>query len=292
MESWDSSNADHRFSDNSEITKEIIVNDHQQHSNYQDSSTLQLPRSDFVLKHHQSHSIPITINSHRSMIIVPTTSGYRTPPTNGRPLEAIRHSDSGDSITGNERQFSTILNEKTLRNNKNFYDMKYDNCATSTNRPLHDTITLILKRDKRVLDFGFSISDRLYGTGVYVNKIRPNGPAELEGTLMPCMRIYKVNNIDVTRMECNQVVPLLSSSVDELTLVVGRRPAPMFDETDELFDVDEDEDEHQSPVVNDSSIWNSSINTTIHENNNTTTSSTTTTNNTFSLLSQSKTSTV
>ncbi|CAF4626415.1 unnamed protein product, partial [Rotaria magnacalcarata] len=33
---------------------------------------------------------------------------------------------------------------------------------------------------------------RLYGTGVYVNKIRPNGPAELEGTLVPCMRIYKV----------------------------------------------------------------------------------------------------
>ncbi len=47
MESWDSSNADHRFSDNSEITKEIIVNDHQQHSNYQDSSTLHIPRSKF-----------------------------------------------------------------------------------------------------------------------------------------------------------------------------------------------------------------------------------------------------
>jgi hypothetical protein len=93
-------------------------------------------------------------------------------------------------------------------------------------------------------------------------------------------------------MECNQVVPLLSSSEDELTLVVGRRPAPMFDETDELFDVDEDE--HQSPIVNENSMWNSSINTTIHENNTTTTSSTTTTNanNAFSLLSQSKTSTV
>jgi hypothetical protein len=105
-----------------------------------------------------------------------------------------------------------------------------------------------------------------------------------------------VNNIDVTRMECNQVVPLLSSSADELTLIVGRRPAPMFDETDELFDADEDENEHQSAAVNDSSIWNSSINTTMHDNNNTTsnttTSSTTTTNNTFSLLSQSKTSTV
>jgi len=96
-------------------------------------------------------------------------------------------------------------------------------------------------------------------------------------------------------MECNQVVPLLSSSADELILVVGRRPAPMFDETDELFDADEDEDEHQSPIVNENSIWNSSINTTIHENNNTTSSSTmtaTANNNTFSLLSQSKTSTV
>ena len=75
-----------------------------------------------------------------------------------------------------------------------------------------------------------------------------------------------MNNLDVTRMECNQVVPLLSSSPDELTLVVGRRPAPMFDETDELYDIDEDEDEHPSA----------------HENGT----------NPYSLLSQAKTSTV
>lgn len=64
-------------------------------------------------------------------------------------------------------------------------------------------------------------------------------------------------------MECNHVVPLLSSSPDELTLVVGRRPAPMFDETDELYD----EDEQASSTI---------------ENGN----------NSYSLLSQSKTSTV
>jgi trimethylamine:corrinoid methyltransferase-like protein len=192
MESWDSSNTDHRFSDNSEIAKEIIVHDHQQNSNYPDTSTIHSSRSDFVLKSHQNHTIPVTISSNRSIVAVAPSSGYRTPPTNGRPLEAIRHSDSGDSIHGNERQFS-ILNEKSLRNNSNHYDTKYDNCTRSTNRVGgYDTITLKLKRDKRVLDFGFSISDRLYGTGVYVNKIRPNGPAELEGTLIPCMRIYKV----------------------------------------------------------------------------------------------------
>ncbi|CAF1419814.1 unnamed protein product [Adineta steineri] len=296
MESWDSSNTDHRFSDNSETTKEIIVNDHQQYSNYQDTSMLHTSRSDFVLKPQQTHSIPIAISSTRPIGVIAPASEYRTPPTNGRPLEAIRHSDSGDSIHGNERQFSTVLNEKSLRNNTNFYDTKYDNCSSSSNnRPKYDTITLVLNRDKRILDFGFSISDRLYGTGVYVNKIRPHGPAELEGTLIPCMRIYKVNNIDVTRMECNQVVPLLSTSPDQLILAVGRRPAPMFDETDELFDIDEDEDEdeHQSPIINESSIWNISMNTTIHDNNNnTTTSSSTTTNNTYSLLPSSKKSTV
>ena len=127
------------------------------------------------------------------MIVPTSSSGYRTPPTNGRPLETIRHSDSGDSINGAERQFSSLLHDQSLRNNpKYFYDTKYDNCAALTSRPKYDTITLMLKRDPRILDFGFSISDRLYGTGVYVNKIRPNGPADLEGTLMPCMRIYRV----------------------------------------------------------------------------------------------------
>lgn len=61
----------------------------------------------------------------------------------------------------------------------------------------------------------------------------------------------QVNHIDVTRMECNQVVPLLSASPDDLLLVVGRRPAPMFDETDELYDIDEDEDEHQLALQTD-----------------------------------------
>lgn len=92
-------------------------------------------------------------------------------------------------------------------------------------------------------------------------------------------------------MECNQVVPLLSSSADELTLVVGRRPAPTFDETDELFDADEDE--HQTTMVNDNSHWNSSLNTSNHETNHPTTSNSgNTINTTFSLLSQSKTSIV
>ncbi len=62
-------------------------------------------------------------------------------------------------------------------------------------------------------------------------------------------------------MECNQVVPLLSSSPDDLTLVVGRRAAPMFDETDELYDVDENEDEHRSSIITDGSNTENRMNT-------------------------------
>jgi hypothetical protein len=83
-----------------------------------------------------------------------------------------------------QRPIPSISNEKSHRMNS------YDNYARI--RSSTDSITITLKRDKRILDFGFSISDRLYGTGVYVNKIRANGPAELEGTLIQCMRIYKV----------------------------------------------------------------------------------------------------
>ena len=88
-------------------------------------------------------------------------------------------------------------------------------------------------------------------------------------------------------MECTHVVPLLSSSPDELTLVVGRRPAPMFDETDEFYDIDEDEHHSNEPTT----MWNSSMNTTLHENSNMNPSNSTN-NHTFTLLSQSKTSTV
>lgn len=80
-------------------------------------------------------------------------------------------------------------------------------------------------------------------------------------------------------MECSQVVPLLSSSSDDLVLVVGRRPAPMFDETDELFHNDENEDEQRSSIITDEPVNENPI-TMVAENN------------IYSRLSQSKTSIV
>jgi hypothetical protein len=117
---------------------------------------------------------PLIANNHRSVVIIPSINDRRASTSSDRPLDPTRPSNNGHF---SDRQFVCVLNDKPLRSNAHF---------------TQDTITLVLQRDKRILDFGFSISDRLYGTGVYVNKIRPNGPAELEGTLIPCMRIYRV----------------------------------------------------------------------------------------------------
>jgi hypothetical protein len=229
-------------------------------------------------KHHHTHTMPLThSNQHRSMIVAPL------PLTDRTTLRSLNNRNL------DEHQFLCVLNDRSVRSNR--LDMKYGNHIKT--RLIQDTIAVVLKRDRRILDFGFSISDRLYGTGVYVNKVRSNGPAELEGTLKPCMRIYQVNilietlslainncvrsiqvnHIDVTRMECSQVVPLLSSSPDDLKLIVGRRAAPMFDETDELFHLDQeqgddddnedDEDDEEDEDNNDNehrsaTVWRSS----------------------------------
>ncbi len=191
MESWSSSNTDNRLSDNGEmLTKEIMDQQNYQMSNSNgNGKKLRMEfivenvsfSGDFLPKQRTNSISTTTINGNRSVLIGPLTSNYRTPSANGRLRESTRYSDG-------ERQISSAVNDKSIRTN--IFDTKYDNYNKF--RSGNDIVTIVLKRDKRVLDFGFSISDRLYGTGVYVNKIRPNGPAELERTLIPCMRIYKV----------------------------------------------------------------------------------------------------
>lgn len=49
-----------------------------------------------------------------------------------------------------------------------------------------------LFKDKVYEDFGFSVSDGLYDKGVYVNRVRPGGPADMSGILKPFDRILQV----------------------------------------------------------------------------------------------------
>lgn len=49
-----------------------------------------------------------------------------------------------------------------------------------------------LYKDKVYDDYGFSISDGLYERGVYINRIRSGGPADIVGLLKPFDRIMQV----------------------------------------------------------------------------------------------------
>lgn len=49
-----------------------------------------------------------------------------------------------------------------------------------------------LYKDKVYDDYGFSVSDGLYERGVYINRIRSGGPADIVGLLKPFDRIMQV----------------------------------------------------------------------------------------------------
>uniref|UniRef100_A0A3Q4BY80 PDZ domain-containing protein n=1 Tax=Mola mola TaxID=94237 RepID=A0A3Q4BY80_MOLML len=72
-------------------------------------------------------------------------------------------------------------------------------------------------------DFGFSVSDGFLEKGVYVNMIRPDGPADRSG-LKPYDRILQVNHVRTRDFDCCLAVPLITEAGDRLELVISRNP--------------------------------------------------------------------
>ncbi|XP_029362167.1 glutamate receptor-interacting protein 2a [Echeneis naucrates] len=80
-----------------------------------------------------------------------------------------------------------------------------------------------IRKDFESHDFGFSVSDGLLEKGVYVNMIRPDGPADLAG-LKPFDRILQVNRVRTRDLDCCLTVPLIMEAGDSLDLVISRNP--------------------------------------------------------------------
>lgn len=55
-------------------------------------------------------------------------------------------------------------------------------------------LNITLFKDKVYDDYGFSVSDGLYERGVFINRIRTGGPADIVGLLKPFDRIMQVGN--------------------------------------------------------------------------------------------------
>uniref|UniRef100_A0A803SLN1 Glutamate receptor interacting protein 2 n=1 Tax=Anolis carolinensis TaxID=28377 RepID=A0A803SLN1_ANOCA len=82
---------------------------------------------------------------------------------------------------------------------------------------------MTIYKDPETEDFGFSVSDGLLEKGVYVNMIRPDGPADQCG-LKPYDRVLQVNRIRTRDLDCCLAVPLISEAGDKLDLVISRNP--------------------------------------------------------------------
>uniref|UniRef100_A0A8V5HG03 Uncharacterized protein n=1 Tax=Melopsittacus undulatus TaxID=13146 RepID=A0A8V5HG03_MELUD len=84
-------------------------------------------------------------------------------------------------------------------------------------------LQMTLHKDPESEDFGFSVSDGLLEKGVYVNMVRPDGPADQCG-LKPYDRVLQVNRIRTRDFDCCLAVPLISEAGDKLDLVISRNP--------------------------------------------------------------------
>uniref|UniRef100_A0A671TNR9 Glutamate receptor interacting protein 2 n=1 Tax=Sparus aurata TaxID=8175 RepID=A0A671TNR9_SPAAU len=86
-------------------------------------------------------------------------------------------------------------------------------------------------KDPEIDDFGFSVSDGFLEKGVYVNMIRPDGPADRAG-LRPYDRILQVNHVRTRDFDCCLAVPLITEAGDRLELVISRNPLANDDTED------------------------------------------------------------
>ncbi|CAL8367803.1 unnamed protein product [Lota lota] len=80
-----------------------------------------------------------------------------------------------------------------------------------------------LRKGRETCDFGFSVSDGLLEKGVFVNMIRPDGPADQAG-LKPYDRILQVNCARTRDFDCCLTIPLIMEAGDSLSLVISRNP--------------------------------------------------------------------
>ncbi|XP_077436200.1 glutamate receptor-interacting protein 2-like isoform X3 [Vanacampus margaritifer] len=85
-----------------------------------------------------------------------------------------------------------------------------------------------IRKDPESRDFGFSVSDGLVEKGVFVNMIRPKGPADQAG-LKPYDRILQVNRVRTRDLDCCLTVPLITEAGAILDLVISRSPMGTLD---------------------------------------------------------------
>uniref|UniRef100_A0A8C8GWS3 PDZ domain-containing protein n=1 Tax=Oncorhynchus tshawytscha TaxID=74940 RepID=A0A8C8GWS3_ONCTS len=110
-----------------------------------------------------------------------------------------------------------------LDHEDSFWCQALEDLETCGQSELLREIEVTVMKDPESDDFGFSVSDGFLEKGVYVNMIRPEGPADRAG-LKPYDRILQVNHVRTRDFDCCLAVPLITEAGDKLELVISRNP--------------------------------------------------------------------
>jgi len=87
-----------------------------------------------------------------------------------------------------------------------------------------ENLRAIVFKDLEIGSFGFSVSDGVDEQGVFVNSIKPDGPAARAGVL-PFDRILQINNIRCNEMKSQAVLSAIQQSGNRLRLHLTRNPS-------------------------------------------------------------------
>ncbi|XP_041459236.1 glutamate receptor-interacting protein 2-like isoform X1 [Lytechinus variegatus] len=168
----------------------------------------------------------------------PSTIGGRKPSTSSLQM----YSDSSHSYTlpphaptsgGGYNQFESFSSKSesvntTHQNALNQNDASHLGDESTVSDPPNaapvELHKVSLMKDSDVEDFGFSVSDGISDKGVFVNTVRPGGPASRSGNVKPFDRILQINQTRTHDFDCCMVVPLITDSGNKLELVVSRNP--------------------------------------------------------------------
>ncbi|XP_022917936.2 glutamate receptor-interacting protein 2 isoform X1 [Onthophagus taurus] len=189
------------------------------------------------------------VKDHESVISEPISTTSSTTHQQHQTDENNHHSSKPPSLHRNKHdsqlQFYSDAEETTFcpsplpLPNYNFTNtLKYDTSiyryhpeqqrlkGTFSNESILDNEVyhVTLYKDSVYDDYGFSVSDGLYEKGVYINRIRKGGPADIVGLLKPFDRIVQVNETKTVEFDCCLTVPLIASAGDRIELIVSRNP--------------------------------------------------------------------
>ena len=123
----------------------------------------------------------------------PTNESNAQSNENNNNGHSTRQSNGVSELTIQESNSATSSYEEAEPNSFS-KQLNYDNfnlVEAKSDEP-EEKIEVTISRDARYKDFGFSISDNFFGSGILINKIRTGSPAEQNSHLKPFTQIFKV----------------------------------------------------------------------------------------------------